>query len=210
MAKKLTANEAKKVEENLALAKKMMANGDVHYFRPATLKLFEKCFDIVKENGAVLTEEQKDEPAPAAKPKRTTDNLDEFHYPILTKDKIRRIAESMIPQKFRPFYLGCEIEKAYCHPHPWTADNCDIYLYFSAPVVGMLSDARHVHCNLDGLLSDIGQLEIDESSKGAEEYEEYDEEHAGKPVVKIPEGKAILDGWKKVEFVEGFEIPCKR
>lgn len=210
MAKKLTANEAKKVEETIALAKKMMANGDVHYFSPATLKLFEKCFDIAKESGAVLTEEQKDEPAPAAKPKRTTDNLDEFHYPILTKDKIRRIAESMIPQKFRQFYIGCEIEKAYCRPHPWTADNCEIYLYFSAPVVGMVSDARYVHSNLDCLLSDIGQLELDESSKGAEEYEEYDEEHAGKPVVKIPEDKAILDGWHMVDFVKGFEIPRKR
>ena len=211
MAKKtmLTAKEAEKIETLLANAKRQNDIGDSVYLTPPMLKLIEKSLTIAKESGAVAEKDAKpSEETDPAKPD-VPKNLDEFHYPILSKDGIRRIAESLIPQKFRPYYLGCEIEKAYIHPHPWTADNSDIYLYFKSPVVGLLSDARYVHCNLDQLLVDLGNLELDESSKGDADYEEYDAEYDSKPVVKIPDGKAILDGWRKVEFVKGFEIPRK-
>lgn len=211
MAKKtmLTAKEAEKIETLLANAKRLNDIGDSVYLTPQMLKLIEKSLTIAKESGAVAEKDAKpsEESAPA-KPD-VPKNLDEFHYPILSKDGIRRIAESLIPQKFRPYYVGCEIEKAYLHPNPWTADNSEIYLYFKSPVVGLLSDARYVHCNLDQLIDDLGNLELDESSKGDADYEEYDAEYDSKPVVKIPDGKPILDGWRKVEFVKGFEIPLK-
>ena len=133
--------------------------------------------------------------------------LDENGYPILTKSEVRRIAESLIPLDVRPYYVGCEVDVEN-GAYPLSAWNSEIYLYFKAPVTGALYDARYVHGSLEDMPSLMNDLCVDEDSVGNEDYAEYDEENEGKKVVKIHGDAPILNGWQKVEFVAGFEIPA--
>lgn len=134
---------------------------------------------------------------PAARKPRKAVRLDCWGYPILTEGRVRRIAESLIPQKYRPYYTGIDILKQ--DPFmPYSAWNTDICLYFKAPVVStVVDDARYAHSSLEDLQRELAEcLEISEESRGDAEYAEYDEDAEGKAVVKVRDEKPILDGWK--------------
>lgn len=133
--------------------------------------------------------------------------LDENGYPILTKREVKRIAESMIPQEFRPYYVGCEVDVEN-GAYPLSAWNSEIYMDFKAPVTGYVDDARYVHCSLEDLEASLKDLCIDEDSVGSDDYAEWDEENDGKKAVRIRDEYPILNGWEKVVFVDGFEIPA--
>ena len=123
--------------------------------------------------------------------------LDDWGYPILTEAKVRRIAESLVPQNLRPYYIGIDILKqdVFC---PYSAWNTDICLYFKAPVVSTAVDgSRYAHSDLEHMERELADcIEIQEDSKGDEEYAEYDEDADAKEIVAIRDAKPILDGWK--------------
>lgn len=125
--------------------------------------------------------------------------LDPWNYPCLTPTRVQRIAESMIPERLRPYYCGCDI-MCYDLSFPMSAWNTDIILNFLPPVVSnMVDGVRYAHCDLEHMQQELEEMGINPDSVGDEEYAEYDEDMEGREVAHIRDAKPILDGWKKKE-----------
>lgn len=105
-------------------------------------------------------------------------------HPALTEKQVEEIAENMIPEKLRPYYVGIDAMRQTL-AEPWTEWNTDIVLYFKYPVAGGPSDdSRYAHSDLYHLKDELNSLYIDEDSRD-EILDEYDEENDGKPAKKI-------------------------
>lgn len=104
---------------------------------------------------------------------------------IFTHSGMKRTAESLIPTELRPYYIGCEIEKAWGES-PLTADNSEIYMYFKRPVCGPVGDTRYVHCRLYDLTQELDACFISDGlSEDDEYYADYDAEFGNRTVVPI-------------------------
>lgn len=117
-------------------------------------------------------------------------------YPVLTEMQVRRIAQSFIPPKFRPYYIGCIIR-----PLPMMAliADCSITLCFINPVVGNMRSygARTIVTSLEAVMERMDCLRIDDTDECRKWYAEWDKAASGLPVVSIADDKPLLDEWKK-------------
>lgn len=104
---------------------------------------------------------------------------------VFTPAAMRREVERMIPSDLRPYYTGCEIDRAWGYD-PLTAENSELYIYFRKPVIGPVGDTRYIHCALADLPHEIDGCYIaDGLDEDAETYAEYDEEYGNRPTVTI-------------------------
>jgi len=116
--------------------------------------------------------------------KRRKKKYDYMGYPVLTFKQIERLAENMIPQKFRPYYVGADI-MAQDPLQETTAWNCDIELLFKYPVVSNAVDGvRYAHASLEDMRDELRNLSFDNDSN-TDEWAEYDEGVEGRAVVEI-------------------------
>lgn len=105
-------------------------------------------------------------------------------YRIMTAAEVRSEALAMIPPELRPYFTGIEVETAW--HGPLTAQNSEIYIYFKAPVIASLCDARYVHGSLEEIHADLEAAYIgDNTPEENADFEEYDEGREGLPVQTI-------------------------
>ena len=133
--------------------------------------------------------------------KRKKVRYDYLGYPILTFKQIERIAENMIPQKLRPYYVGADI-MAQDLSQDITAWNCDIELLFKYPVVSTAVDGvRYAHANLEEMEDELRNLEFDEDSK-TDEWADYDEGADAREVVKVRALRNRIEWRQRKEHAE--------
>lgn len=153
-----------------------------------------RCDILLTEIGSLGPKPNNKDKAMKEKNKR----VDSWGHPALTESKVVRIAESMIPQRLRPYYIGVgdgplrqELSE------PFSEWNTDIILYFRYPVISTAVDGvRYAHSDLEHMAEELESLAFDESSLNDEEYAEYDEGCEGLEVVQIRDEKP-LTGWHK-------------
>lgn len=105
-------------------------------------------------------------------------------HPALTEKQVEEIAENMIPEKLRPYYVGIDAMRQTLD-EPWSEWNTDIVLYFKYPVAGGSSDdSRYAHSDLYHLKDELDTLYIDEDSRD-EMLNDYDEENDNKTAKEI-------------------------
>ena len=126
---------------------------------------------------------------------------DYMGYPVLTLKQIERLAENMIPQKLRPYYVGADIMPQ-DSSQEITAWNCDIELLFTYPVVSTAVDGvRYAHASLEDMSDELRNLEFDDNSNTGE-WAEYDEGVNGRAVVKIRPMRKRIAWHQRKEYAE--------
>lgn len=121
--------------------------------------------------------------------------LDPWNYPVLTVNQVTRIAENMIPENLRQYYVGIDVLKQDSFSD-LTAWNTDIELYFKSPVVSTSVDGvRYAHASLEDMDEELRCLEIRDDSSGDDEFSEYDEGIEGRSVVRIRKLNKTIE-WK--------------
>ena len=114
---------------------------------------------------------------------RERNKYDKYGWLIFTPASMRRAVEALITSDLRPYYLGCEIEKAW--EGPLTADNSELYVYFKKPVEGPLNDVRYVHTSLYELIGELDACYIPDRPSKFDVYAEYDDEFGYRKVVDV-------------------------
>ena len=114
----------------------------------------------------------------------STSRVDTWGHPVLTKGQVVSIAENMIPEKLRPYYVGVDVMKQRLD-WPWSEWNSDIILYFKYPVCSdAVTDSRYAHGSLFEIKEELENMYIDEDSR-TDELSEYDEENDNMPTKPI-------------------------
>lgn len=105
-------------------------------------------------------------------------------YRIMTAAEVRNEALALIPPEIRPYFTGIEVGANWSGPI--TAANSEIYLYFKAPVITALCDARYIHGALEDIHADLEETYLGDNTPDENaDFEEYDAERKGLPVQTI-------------------------
>ena len=130
--------------------------------------------------------------------KRKTDS---WGHPALTYNEVVKIAENLIPEKLRPYYVGIDVMK-YELSEPYSEWNTDIELMFKYPVTGIVDDARYAHGSLWGIKKDFEDRSatwIDLDSKDDPARKEWDEAYDTLPTKRITKMRKRIR-WHKPGF----------